>query len=82
MPRYACSALLASVLLLPSPAAAVPLCQYVGTTGTLLGERVLANPCVAYAGQVYCIVLTPGSTLVGLDFVICLPAVLASPSGS
>ena len=73
MPRYACSALLASALLVPSPAAAVPLCHYVATTGTLLGERVLANPCVAYAGPVLCVVLTPGTALVGLDLVICVP---------
>lgn len=73
MPRYACSALLASVLLMPSSAAAVPLCHYVATTGTLIGERVLANPCVAYAGPVVCITVAPGTTALGVLLVICRP---------
>jgi hypothetical protein len=73
MPRYVCSALLASALLVPPPAAADPICSYIGTTGTLLGEQVLANPCVGYGGEVGCTVATPGVALVGLVLVICRP---------
>ena len=75
MPRYACFALLASALLAPTPAAAVPLCQYVGTTGTLVGEQVLVNTCLPYGGQVRCTVLAPGTAVLGLVVVSCRPGV-------
>lgn len=59
-----------------APASATPICQYVGTTGTLLGEQVLANPCIGYAGAVQCVILEPGTAVLGLDVVLCAPAVL------
>ena len=74
MPRYVCAVLLPSALLLPAPAVAVPICQYVATTDPLRGEQVLANPCVGYAGNVRCVPLVQDSGSVGLEVVICRPA--------
>lgn len=81
MPPYVRCAVLACALVRP-PANAGPLCQYAGTSGSTLGERTVAHPCVSYADTIQCRPLSVGRPDAQVVVVICHPEALGSRSGS
>ena len=50
-----------------------PMCQYLGTTGTAVGNRPLANPCVGYSDAIACQRLDAGNGTAGVTVVTCRP---------